>query len=122
MSERDRDLTRNVFNPDNTGGADLGPDEERERAIPASGPGSLASPMESGSTDAPDDPPAGQDGGLLGQEGVAGGEAWEGKTRDIGGGGWTTGDAGFGADSADDGGPNRGAESPDTRPTDGSDS
>jgi hypothetical protein len=107
MTEHDRDLTENVFNPDATRDADAGPDAERERLVPAAGPGSLASPMESGSTEPTDDQSAGQDGGLLGQEGVAGGEAWEGKGRDIGGGGWTTGDAGFGRDTSDDGGPNR---------------
>ena len=36
-----------------------------------------------------------------------GGESWEGRSRDIGTDGWTTGDAGFGSTTADDGGPNR---------------
>lgn len=36
----------------------------------------------------------GQDGGAMGQEGVMGGESWEGRARDTGQGGWTTGDSG----------------------------
>jgi hypothetical protein len=149
MTEQDRDLTMNVFNPDTKREVDAGPDAEHDESglgeQPASGQtgwkgsetadgepssvgqadsgtigagagiGSMAGQMEQGWQDQS----AGQDGGILGQEGVAGGEAWEGKSRDIGGGGWTTGDAGFGADTSDDGGPNDGG--PDSRP-DGSDS
>ena len=70
------------------------------------GQGSMPGQMESGWQ--------GQDGGAIGQEGVAGGEGWEGRSRDIGTSGFNTGDAGFGSETSDDGGPNRG--------TDGSDS
>jgi hypothetical protein len=136
MTEQDRDLTMNVFNPDTKREADAGPDAERDESglgeQPASGQtgwqgsetadgepssvgqadsgsigagggiGSMAGQMEQGWQDQS----AGQDGGLLGQEGVAGGEGWEGKARDIGADGWTTGDAGFGNDTSDDGGAN----------------
>jgi hypothetical protein len=74
------------------------------------GHGSLAGQMESGWHGQVE----GQDGGAIGQEGVAGGEGWEGRSRDIGTSGFNTGDAGFGSDTSDDGGPNRS--------TDGSDS
>jgi hypothetical protein len=67
------------------------------------GTGSMAGQMESGWQGQT----AGQDGGAIGQEGVAGGEAWEGRSRDIGTSGYTTGDAGFGSETADDGGPDR---------------
>jgi hypothetical protein len=56
---------------------------------------------------------AGQTGGLQGQDGVLGGESWEGRDRDTGQGGWTTGDAGFGSSTADDGGPQRDDDSDD---------
>ena len=142
--ERDRDLTMNGFNPDAERETDAGPDAERDESglgeQPASGQtgwqgsesadgepgsvgqadtgsigagagvGSMAGQMEQGWQGQS----AGQDGGLLGQEGVAGGESWEGRSRDIGGGGWTTGDAGFGADTADDGGP----DDPSANPSD----
>jgi hypothetical protein len=74
------------------------------------GQGSLAGQMESGWQGQVE----GQDGGAIGQEGVAGGEGWEGRSRDIGTSGFNTGDAGFGSETSDDGGPNTA--------TDGSDS
>lgn len=52
-----------------------------------------------------DEQSAGQTGGAQGQELVVGGESWEGRDRDTGQGGWTTGDAGFGGRTGDDGGP-----------------
>ena len=64
------------------------------------GTGSMAGQVESGWQGQT----AGQDGGAMGQEGVAGGESWEGRARDIGTDAHTTGDAGFGSESADDGG------------------
>jgi hypothetical protein len=137
MTDQNRDLSTNAFDPDTKREADAGPDAERDESglggqaasgqtgwqgsetaegEPSSvgqadtgsigaggGVGSMAGQMEQGWQDQS----AGQDGGLLGQEGVAGGEGWEGKARDIGGGGWTTGDAGFGSDPSDDGGANR---------------
>ena len=74
------------------------------------GHGSMANQMESGWQGQVE----GQDGGAIGQAGVAGGEAWEGRSRDIGTSGFNTGDAGFGADTSDDGGPNRVADGSDS--------
>lgn len=50
-----------------------------------------------------------ESGGGAGQGGVEGGETWGDRSRDIGTSGWTTGDAGFGSETRDDGGPNRDA-------------
>jgi hypothetical protein len=68
--------------------------------------GSAASQSTSGET-AWKEQSAGQTGGAQGQDAIEG-EGWEGRDRDTGGGGWTTGDAGFGSSTADDGGPNPG--------------
>jgi hypothetical protein len=135
MTERDRDLTMNVFNPDTKREADAGPDAEHDESglgdQPPSGQtgwqGSETAEGEPSSVGQADSGSIGAGGGfgsLAGQMeegwqgraggGVAGGEGWEGKARDIGVGGWTTGDAGFGSDTSDDGGPNP--------PADGSDS
>ena len=66
------------------------------------GTGSMAGQRESGWQGQAE----GQDGGALGQDAVAGGEGWEGRSRDIGTDSFTTGDAGFGSRTSDDGGPN----------------
>ncbi|HET9851008.1 MAG TPA: hypothetical protein VFP56_00715 [Candidatus Limnocylindrales bacterium] len=114
MTEQRRDTEMDI-----TGGETGSETAENETSVgqadsgsmgAGAGHGSLAGQMESGWQGQVE----GQDGGAIGQEGVLGGEGWEGRSRDIGTSGFNTGDAGFGSETSDDGGPNRG--------TDGSDS
>lgn len=136
MTEQKQDRDTDMTGSDTGTGSDVGPDAERDQsglgsqqpsgqagwqgsetseAEPSSvgqavtgsmgaggGAGSMAGQMESGWQGQT----GGETGGAIGQEGVAGGESWEGRSRDIGTSGWTTGDAGFGSETRDDGGPN----------------
>ena len=89
---------------------DVTQQDEDTGAIDQTGTGSMGAGAGAGSMAAQresawDEQSAGQTGGSMGQEGVEGGESWEGRNRDIGIDANTTGDAGFGTDTSDDGGP-----------------
>ena len=71
------------------------------------GSGGVATPQADPAETSWQDEAAGSTGGAQGQEGVSGGESWEGRDRDTGESGFTTGDAGFGSNTADDGGQQR---------------
>ena len=71
------------------------------------GSGGTSTPQSDARETSWQDEVGGMTGGAQGQAGVMGGESWEGRDRDTGTGPWTTGDAGFGSSTADDGGPQR---------------
>ena len=138
--QRDRDM--DMTGIDTSTGSDTGPDSDRDQSGLGSQPpsgrsgweGSETSEGEAGSVGQAETGSMGAGGGtgsmagqmLSGWQGgsgtpegdqpggdtVMGGESFEGRARDTGQGGWTTGDSGIGQSAADDGG----------RAADGSDS
>jgi hypothetical protein len=131
MTEQQRDRGVDVTGTDTGTGSDVGPDSDRDESGLGSqqpsgrsgwqgsetaegetssvgqaatgsigaggGAGSMAGQLESdwqGQS-------AGQDVGDVGQETVVGGERFEGRARDTGQGGWTTGDSGASTDDPD---------------------
>ena len=70
------------------------------------GVGGGAGPMARETESSWQDQAEGATGGAMGQEGVEGGESWGDRSRDIGTSAYNTGDAGFGSETRDDGGPN----------------